>query len=641
MYWVSGDLCPQKLYFYLYICRMKQLITSIIASLLLGIVFAGCGGNPDVERRLDRADILINRAPDSALIVLDSLDADNLKGSQLARYGLLYTKAANKNHTPLADDSLIGMAVDYYADRGDSLEIQSLYYQAQIYSTLWKLDTALLCLNDVYDKSIDMGDSFYAAMSAREITAIYGRLLIPGQELKWSQAAKQLFIEAGKPVHAAWMDIFISNAFTYTGDYDSAERILNSVDSSQYDTNPSFRHKILLSKVELAAQRHQYGQIAALFDTLINDGYRMTAHNYCRLADTEMSIGNYDSIKRYIELIETLPLNREDTLYVNRVRAKYLASTGDYQAAYQAASDYAASLMRYDDDKLTNPQTILLTNTLRSKIAEEKIIAKKSREITMILIVLFIIVVALTIMVLLYLRARLVNKSLEADKAFHDALRLKNELEEMEKRLTDTQEQSVRQNTDLAIQLNNKSVEADRASKDALLLKRELETMEMRMNHDRQKSAEKLVLQQEHNKALATDMGHLFSRHVDMLQNLAVAYYSRSNDGDKDTAFYRGVETTLKNLRSIEVFDELSAVIDIRFDGWMSKFKAAYPGLKEGQYILAMYIFIGLSSEAISVLTGKKTLMAVYMEKNKLKKRMLEINGGQPDSFMMELRMYA
>lgn len=572
---------------------MKNLAFIILSVLLLCVGIAACGGDRDAERRLDRADSLIDKAPATALTVLDSLDADRLSGSQMARYGLLYTKAANKNHTPLADDSLIGMAVDYYAGRGDSLEIQSLYYQAQIYSTLWKLDTALLCLNDVYDKSIDMGDSFYAAMSAREITAIYGRLLIPGQKLKWSQEAKQLFIEAGKPVHAAWMDIFISDAFTYTGDYDSAERILNSVDSSQYDNNRSFRHKILLSKVELAAQRHRHEQIVALFDTLINDGYRMTAHNYCRLADTEMSIGNYDSIKRYIELIETLPLNREDTLYVNRVRAKYLASTGDYRAAYQAASDYAASLMRYDDDKLTNPQTILLTNALRSRIAEEKIIAKKSREITMILTVLFIIVIALTVMILLYLRARLVNKSLEADKAFNDALRLKNELEDVERRLND----------------------------------------------NRQISAEILTLHKERNKGLVSDMGHLFSRHVDMLQNLAVAYFSRSNDGDKDPAFYRGVETTLRNLRSIEVFDELSAVIDIRFDGWMSKFKAAYPGLKENQYVLAMYIFIGLSSEAISVLMGKKTLMAVYMEKNKLKKRMLEINGGQADSFMTELRM--
>lgn len=34
----------------------------------------------------------------------------------------------------LADDSLIGMAVDYYAGRGDSLEIQSLYYQGEAYS---------------------------------------------------------------------------------------------------------------------------------------------------------------------------------------------------------------------------------------------------------------------------------------------------------------------------------------------------------------------------------------------------------------------------------------------------------------------------------------------------------------------------
>lgn len=63
-------------------------------------------GGRDAGQQLDRAEALINTAPDAALRVLDFLSVNNLNGSQRARYGLLYTKAATKNHIPLADDSL-------------------------------------------------------------------------------------------------------------------------------------------------------------------------------------------------------------------------------------------------------------------------------------------------------------------------------------------------------------------------------------------------------------------------------------------------------------------------------------------------------------------------------------------------------
>ncbi|MDE7237391.1 MAG: hypothetical protein K2N66_06170, partial [Paramuribaculum sp.] len=105
---------------------MKTLEFVISAFILLCVGLAACGGDRDIERQLDRADAMMDHAPDTALMLLDSMCVDRLGGGQRARYGLLYTKAATKNYTPLAYDSLIGMAVDYYAGRGDSLEIQSL-----------------------------------------------------------------------------------------------------------------------------------------------------------------------------------------------------------------------------------------------------------------------------------------------------------------------------------------------------------------------------------------------------------------------------------------------------------------------------------------------------------------------------------
>lgn len=554
---------------------MKTFAFVILSVLLLCFGLAACGGNRDIERQLDRADAIMDSAPDTALMLLDSMCADSLGGGQRARYGLLYTKAATKNRTPLADDSLIGMAVDYYAGRGDSLEIQSLYYQGEVYSYAGVLDTALVSLHNAYEKALAAGDSFYAAMSAREIAAIYGRLLIPRQQLWWAEEAKRQFGDASRPVHAAWMDIMISAALILTHDYEGAERLLNRIDTAQYNSSRTFRHKILLNKVELAAHRHAHKHMVELFDTLINDGYRMTAHDYCRIAEAEMTSGNYANTGACLGLIDGLPFERSDSIYFNKVKGDYLSAVGDYRGSNEAYARSAAAVMKYEGEMVTNPQTALLTDTLRFRIAEEKSKAERRRELTVILIALCVILLALGVMVVLYLRTRLANKSLEADKAFNDVLRLKNEL--------------------------------------ALLDKR--------------------------HEGLATGVGSLFSRHVDMLQNLAVAYYSKSGNGDKDPAFYRGVEATVRGLQSAEVVNELWAVIDSSFEGWMTRFQASYPGLKNRQYLLVMYLYLGLSTEAIAVLLGKSTPQAVYAEKARIKCKMLESNGGVIDDFMRDIKM--
>lgn len=93
---------------------MKHLITSIIASLLVGIVFAGCGGNPDVERRLDRADAIMDSIPDSALTILHGIDRSRLSDADAARHALLLSQAYDKKAVDIADDSLIAIARDYY-----------------------------------------------------------------------------------------------------------------------------------------------------------------------------------------------------------------------------------------------------------------------------------------------------------------------------------------------------------------------------------------------------------------------------------------------------------------------------------------------------------------------------------------------
>lgn len=94
-----------------------------------------------------------------------------------------------------------------------------------------------------------------------------------------------------------------------------------------------------------------------------------------------------------------------------------------------------------------------------------------------------------------------------------------------------------------------------------------------------------------------------------------------------------------ESMKVLDIHDSLGAFIDCKFDGWMTRFKRAYPDLKSSQYRLAMYLLLNISYESIAVLTGKKTPNAVYIDKTRLKTAMLQTNGHTEDEFIIALKM--
>lgn len=96
-----------------FLCIVKYLSFIVIALSLL-LLAASCGSDKRVDDALQAADELIFVAPDSALIMLDSLNLTDASHAQRARHALLLTKAREKANIVISDDSLINIAVDYY-----------------------------------------------------------------------------------------------------------------------------------------------------------------------------------------------------------------------------------------------------------------------------------------------------------------------------------------------------------------------------------------------------------------------------------------------------------------------------------------------------------------------------------------------
>lgn len=110
----------------------KYLFLALLALCFGSCGFGGSGGR--VAELLDGMEAQLRTQPDSAFVALDSVDRSLLTTPELkARHALLYSIALDKVGIRLTNDSIIGIAVDYYAVHGNESERQT----AQEY--LWKV----------------------------------------------------------------------------------------------------------------------------------------------------------------------------------------------------------------------------------------------------------------------------------------------------------------------------------------------------------------------------------------------------------------------------------------------------------------------------------------------------------------------
>ncbi len=104
---------------------LEKIIYWSLLAVVLSFFVWSCGYTSPAARLLDEAELSLNTAPDSAFVSLDSMDRSLLNSPELrARHALLYSQALEKCGIEVYDDSIIHIALDFYASVGDSENVQ-------------------------------------------------------------------------------------------------------------------------------------------------------------------------------------------------------------------------------------------------------------------------------------------------------------------------------------------------------------------------------------------------------------------------------------------------------------------------------------------------------------------------------------
>lgn len=141
--------------------------------IFVGAMICGCGKSP-VERELDRAEAIIEERPDSALTLLQQIDGAALRGESQARHALLLSQAYDKNYIDLTSDSLINIALDYYAESGDNYrKMLAFHYKATIDRNIGDYSNGLFSALRAYDLAVELGDPLNMSRIESLISRLY------------------------------------------------------------------------------------------------------------------------------------------------------------------------------------------------------------------------------------------------------------------------------------------------------------------------------------------------------------------------------------------------------------------------------------------------------------------------------------
>ena len=244
--------------------------------LLIALLFAACGGSPEVDALFAVADSLSGVKPDSALRLLQQQEADvpHWSKAQRMRHALLTAKAMNKAYVPLTADSLMTAVADYYDRHGTSNErMEAHYLLGCTYRDLGEAPAALAA----YQDAIDRADTLAADCDHALLCRVYSQMA----ELFYNQTLSKDYLEC--------LDKSIVHA-NMAGDTLAA---LNSQ----------------AQKLPLFVMQQRPDSVLAVFDNIYKDylglGVIQKAAQYSQYAAWAMlKKDNYAKAKEYMELYE-------------------------------------------------------------------------------------------------------------------------------------------------------------------------------------------------------------------------------------------------------------------------------------------------------------------------------------------------
>lgn len=331
---------------------MKRLFLFI----LLTSFFVSCVSST-TENLLNDVETYISERPDSALMVLDSIDRDLLITQKTkSHHALLYAMALDKNYINVSEDSLAMTALKYYGKHGDKkYRARSLYYLGLSYYYSKEYDKAILEFTKA-EEVAQKHDSLFLGMIKIAQADTYSNTYNEVEEYNSLCEAYDVFKNISAEYYLNVSKYRLAKSLINQGSYSISDSLLIEViESSEAHSKlmsaalTSYAYsKVIRSDYDMIEAVNLYEKIQCLYDTSFMDvkDYWAWAYSlYC--------------LKRYEESEEL----------INQLRNTDTTIVADYwlYVIAKESSDYAIALDRLEKTVEKNEKEV--ENALKQELS--------------------------------------------------------------------------------------------------------------------------------------------------------------------------------------------------------------------------------------------------------------------------------
>lgn len=565
----------------------NTVIAALLAVLLLSA--AACSDrNAQARLAMAAADSLMTADPQAALdtlMTIDSTDAAGLPRADRALYTLLRTEAEYKCYMPVAGNTTISEAVDYYRRKGPEDRLaRALTMQGAVLSESGDPDGAMLAYKEAEPLLEHSGDLEQLGLLHTRIGELYQKSIVNDKNaiLRFRQAL-QCFEKAGLPERIMSSHLSLARMLLV----DSADKAVPHLEKGLSMAEALHDTLNMLSAYSLYAFKEQStGKLAQIarraeqlyeeisVPSLIEEDI-INSINYC-CAELFMDAEKQDSSLLFLNSIRMR--DEVDSLSYYTVMARLHEKEDNTKKATEclrAANDITLRILKEGYDS----QLIEVEKKYDNDILSEKL--KVSRNRIMALTALLLLAVAVS--VIIYLVSK--NKARKRELILRNAV---NDLQSLRAELLSKQDETTR----LHLRLHDTEASMEH-------LKKQIETEAKKHNQEAEELKnlrESFVSQATSNQELLTLNGKMLGM-TKTLADICYIYEGSPNMPGK-------VEEAVKSILSDEdtLNNILGKMLELTYPGFMTGLSKEYPSLNDSDRKLIVLTCCGFSSSTASVI---------------------------------------
>ena len=343
------------------------------ACLVIGLI--AC--HPRTERpTLERAEAWMDTYPDSAQLLLEAIpEPERLSQEEYATWCLLVTQARDKNYVVHTSDSVIDVAVRYFAERNEPhRKAQAYYCQGRVLSDLDISGEALTAYLNAEEAVKGTSDRDLEARICNHLGALYWRNQHTGESLLWYKKAYFAYKQEEDTLGIVNALQNIGNSFLGLGQIDSALFYVNQAyrlaEEGQVDSQKAY---ILSSLANCYSERGAYQEALKLNLQSLANG-EVSFNRYYAIAELYDRLGQSDSVLSYAGKALL-----SDDLYVRcsscRLLYKVYAQEQNYPEALRYNEQYVS--LR---DSIEQVYSAEMLNQVKSRYEKERMVNRHQRQ---------------------------------------------------------------------------------------------------------------------------------------------------------------------------------------------------------------------------------------------------------------------